>query len=478
MNKLGLAKIACIVLVFCAATARISSAQAFNVLTNFNGTNGEGPGYMSLVQGTDGNFYGTTNLGGANSDGTVFRVTTTGKLTTIYNFCELANCADGANPAAGLVLGTDGFFYGTTQAGGTSVNNNSPGTIFKISPGGVLKTLYSFCAQTDCADGSSPYAPLVQGTDGNFYGTANAGGEFASGTIFKISSAGTFAKLHDFCSVGECVDGTHPYGGLIQATNGAFYGMTSGAPGTVFEMTPAGVLSTIYTFCSRPNCTDGAEPEDGLVQAANGNFYGTTLAGGANTEGTVFELTPAGKLTTLHSFCSLANCVDGESPVAGLIQGSDGNLYGTTVEGGANLFYGSVFEVTPSGVLTTIHSFDNTDGGNPNAGLLQATNGTFYGVTTGGGSTFQGTVFSVSTGLKPFVAPRPASGKVGAKVVLLGTNLTGATAVQFDGTAATFTVNSKSEITTSVPIGAITGKITVTLAHSTVSSDVVFRVKP
>jgi uncharacterized repeat protein (TIGR03803 family) len=478
MNRVGLVKIVCILCVFCVATAMMSSAQTFNVLTNFDGTNGDQPLYTALVQGTDGNFYGTTLIGGANSSGTVFRVTTTGKLTTIYNFCELANCADGASPAAGLVLGTDGFFYGTTTEGGTSVNNSSPGTIFKISPGGVLKTLYSFCAQTDCADGSTPYAPLVQGTDGNFYGTAYAGGEFALGTIFKISPAGTFAKLHDFCSVGECVDGTHPYGGLIQATNGAFYGTTNGAPGTVFEITPAGVLTTIYTFCSQTNCNDGAEPEDGLVQAANGNFYGTTLDGGVNTEGTVFVLAPTGKLTTLYNFCSLANCVDGSSPIAGLIQGSDGNLYGTTLEGGANLFYGSVFEITPSGVLTTLHSFDNTDGGDPNAGLLQATNGTFYGVTSGGGSSFEGTVFSVSTGLKPFVAPRPTSGKVGAKVVLLGTNLTGATAVNFDGTAATFTVNSKSEITTSVPAGSVTGKITVTLPHSTLSSDVVFRVKP
>jgi uncharacterized repeat protein (TIGR03803 family) len=152
MNKLGLAKIVCILSVFCTATAMISSAQTFNVLTNFDGTNGDGPVYMDLVLGTDGNFYGTTPLGGANSGGTVFRVTTTGKLTTIYSSCELANCADGVNPATGLVLGTDGFFYGTTQGGGTSVNNT--GTIFKISPGGVLKTLYSFCAQTDCADGN------------------------------------------------------------------------------------------------------------------------------------------------------------------------------------------------------------------------------------------------------------------------------------------------------------------------------------
>jgi uncharacterized repeat protein (TIGR03803 family) len=414
--------------------------------------------------------------------GTVFRISTAGQLTVIYNFCELANCADGANPLAGLVPGKDGFFYGTTEAGGTSVNNSSPGTIFKISPGGVLTTLYSFCAQTDCADGQAPWAALVQGTDGNFYGTATAGGEFSAGTVFKISPAGVFTKLHDFCSVGACLDGTTPKGGLIQARNRGFYGMTNGAPGihgTVFEITPAGVLTTIYTFCSRKNCADGAEPQEGLLQAADGNFYGTTMAGGANKKGTVFALTPTGKLRTLYSFCSLSSCTDGELPVAGLIQGSDGNFYGTTLQGGVGFRWGTVFEITPSGALTTLHSFDDSDGANPNAGLLQATNGTFYGVTTGGGPIDQwGTVFSLSTGLTPFVAPRPTSGKVGAKVVLLGTNLIGATAVQFDATAATFTVDSKSEITTTVPTGAITGKITVTLGDSTLSSNVDFRVKP
>jgi uncharacterized repeat protein (TIGR03803 family) len=291
-----------------------------------------------------------------------------------------------------------------------------------------------------------------------------------------------FTKLHDFCSIGECVDGSNPYGGLIQATNRGLYGTTRGTSsihGTVFEITPAGVLTTIYTFCSRKNCADGDDPTGGLVQAANGNFYGTAGEGGANAEGSVFALTPTGKFRTLYSFCSLSGCTDGAVPAAGLIQGSDGNLYGTTVQGGADRSNGTVFEITPSGALTTLHSFDDSDGSNPSSGLLQATNGTFYGVTEGGGTLDQsGTAFSLSMGLEPFVTPRPASGKVGAKVVLLGAHLTGATAVQFDGTAATFTVNSNSEITTSVPTGALTGKITVTLGDSTLSSAVDFRVTP
>jgi uncharacterized repeat protein (TIGR03803 family) len=184
--------------VFCAATAMISSAQTFNVLTSFD--DGFTPD-SALVQGTDGSFYGTTTYGGAYFGGTVFRITAAGELTTIYNFCELANCPDGRYPAAGLVPGKDGFFYGMTAAGGTSVNNSSAGTIFKISPGGELTTLYSFCAQTDCADGEVPVDALVQGTDGNFYGTALQGGEFSAARSSKsvqpacLPSCTTFVPL-------------------------------------------------------------------------------------------------------------------------------------------------------------------------------------------------------------------------------------------------------------------------------------------
>jgi len=235
----------------------------------------------------------------------------------------------------------------------------------------------------------------------------------------------------------------------------------------------AQTFTTLHSF----DITDGADPYAGLVQATDGNFYGTTIAGGAHGGGTVFKITPSGTLTTLHSF----DVTDGFALVAGLVQATDGNFYGTTNRGGANAS-GTVFKITPSGTLTTLHSFCSkigcTDGQYPEAALVQDTNGTFYGTTRGGGAHTYGTVFSLSVGLWPFVETQPTSGKVGAAVKILGTNLTGATSVTFNGTSAVFKVVSSSEITATVPAGATTGKVKVVTLHGTLSSNVPFRVLP
>ena len=247
---------------------------------------------------------------------------------------------------------------------------------------------------------------------------------------------------------------------------------------TTTQVAQAQTFTTLHSF----DGTDGANPEAALVQATNGTFYGTTYRGGAYDLGTVFKITPSGKLTTLYSFCSQSGCTDGIGPVAGLIQATNGNLYGTTALGGANS-QGTIFKITPSGALTTLHSFDGADGSETHAGLIQDTNGKFYGTTTFGGdlncnpSYGCGTVFSLSVGLGPFVETLPTSGKVGAAVKILGTNLTGATSVTFNGTAAVFKVVSKSLITTSVPTGATTGTVEVTTPKGTLKSNVVFRVK-
>jgi uncharacterized repeat protein (TIGR03803 family) len=229
------------------------------------------------------------------------------------------------------------------------------------------------------------------------------------------------------------------------------------------------VLTTLHSF----DGTDGSLPYSALVQATNGNFYGTTTDGGAYGLGTVYEITPKGALTTLHNF----DLTDGGDPYAGLVLASNGDFYGTTVDGGAN-GDGTIYEITSSMALTTLHSFDGTDGQSPYAGLVQATNGSFYGATTYGGANGDGTVFSVAVGLGPFVKTVPTAGKVGTAVTILGTNLTGATSVTFNGTAATFTVVSQSEITTTVPAGATSGKVQVTTPKSTLKSNVAFRILP
>jgi len=473
-------RIGCAV-VLLSATAIIAS-QAFTTLVSFNVTDGSLPYYGSLVQGTDGNLYGTTATGGAfgdvNSGGSVFKVTSSGALTTVYSFCAQASCADGETPEGGLALGTDGNFYGTTLNGGA----NGSGTVFKLTPGGTLTTLYSFCSRTNCADGAQPIGGLVQATNGAFYGTTHSGGASNDGTVFKTTTGGTLTTLHSF--VGS--DGANPYAGLIQGTDGNLYGTAFGGGanvnfGTVFKITAGGTLTTLYSFCSQASCADGYEPIGALVQAGNGNFYGTTVFGGTNGNGTVFQITSAGKLSTLHSFAGAPT--EGFSPSGALVQGTNGIFYGTTQGGGANGTYGTLFSITSGGTLTTLYSFCSqtncTDGANPYGGLVQATNGTFYGTTNIDGTNGPyGTVLSLGEGLGDFVETLPTSGKVGAAVIILGTSLTGATSVSFNGTAATFTVVSSTEITTTVPANATTGKVKVTTPRGALSSNARFRVTP
>jgi uncharacterized repeat protein (TIGR03803 family) len=473
MSKLTFCMRACALFVLWATTTVTLPAQTFKSLHSFVNTDGAFP-WDAPVQASDGNFYGTTQNGGntacASGCGTVFKITPNGKLT-MFSF----DGTNGSDPFAGLVQAANGDFYGTTSTGGTgNGGGNCPtncGTIFKITPGGKLTTLHNF----NFTDGLEPLGRLLLATNGNFYGTTQQGGSVGAGTLFKITPSGTLTTLHDFTN-GE--DGGLPIGGLIQATDGNLYGTawTGGTnnDGTVFKMTPSGTLTTLHSF----DMTDGYLPFAGLVQATDGDFYGTTEEGGTKSYGTVFKITAKGKLTTLHSFLG---GTDGDTPISPLIQATDGNFYGTASYDGLHPNFGTVFKITPSGKLTTLHNFDSTDGSYPYAALVQATNGKFYGSTFAGGSSSAcsfgcGTVFSLSVGLGQFVETLPTSGKVGAAVRILGTDLTGATSVTFNGTAATFKVISKSEIKTNVPSGATTGTVEVTTTKNTLKSNVVFRV--
>jgi uncharacterized repeat protein (TIGR03803 family) len=354
------------------------TAQVESVLYSFgSGSDGQIP-IAGLIQGADGNFYGTTLGGGANGNGTVFKITPAGVETVLWSF---SGGSDGQNPAAGLILGTDGNFYGETGNGGA----NGGGTVFKITPAGVETVLWSFGRGSD---GQNPIAGLIQGADGNFYGTTQDGGTNGAGTVFKVTPAGVETVLWSF---GSGSDGQTPQAGLIQGTDGNFYGTTvSGSAngnGMVFKLTPAGVETVLHSFAGG---SDGLNPAAGLILGTDGNFYGTTLNGGTNGDGTVFKITPAGVETVLHSF---AGGSDGWSPQAGLIQGADGNFYGTTLIGGTN-GDGTVFKITPAGVETVLHSFaGGSDGQNPQAGLIQGADGNFYGTTFNGGANGDGTVF-------------------------------------------------------------------------------------
>jgi uncharacterized repeat protein (TIGR03803 family) len=417
-QRLGLPKLACVVFVFCAAMTTSSPAQTLSTLVSFNGTDGKYP--VSVIQGTDGNFYGLTFVGGAYGGcsegcGTVFQITPAGSLTTLHSF----NGSDGALPLGSLVQATDGDFYGTTLSGGAY----GYGTVFKSTAGGTLTTLHSFCDPAYCAEGYSPSAGLIQATDGNFYGTTKYGGTYGVGTVFEITPQGTLTTLHSF----DGTDGDAPISALVQGADGNFYGTTNSggannAPtctdgdlvgcGTLFKMTATGTLTTLYNFCSQTNCTDGAQPFAGLIQGTDGNFYGTTYGGGAFDNcfgsgcGTVFKLIQ-GTLTTLYSF---KGTPDGALPLAGLAQGTDGNFYGTTAEAGAHS-WGTVFKITSSGTETTLYSFCSqancADGSYSIAGLIQGTDGSFYGTTYGEPTNNDGTVFRIAPTAIQFVAVTP-----------------------------------------------------------------------
>ncbi len=397
----------------------------------YGGNDGVGP-EAGLVQGNDGNFYGTTVYGGTNGKGTVFKITTSGALTTLYTFGTVTNAEgeslDGVNPRAALVEGSDGYFYGTTAGGGT----NSAGTVFKISPSGTLTPLVSVTG--------SPTA-LVEGNDGYFYGTTVAGGLYECGSVFKMSTNGVLTALYSFGTIhdnfGDAFDGAGP-SPLVQGSDGYFYGTTSSGgangyaagtfgDGTVFKISTNGVLTTLYSFGAVQgpfgDLLDGEFPggedgyEGGLVQGNDGYFYGTTYEGGTNGAsggldqgyGTVFKISTNGTLARLYSF---QGDHDGGFPGAGLVQGSDGCFYGTTPRGGTNGDNGTVFKISTNGVLTSLYSFGGIkgsyffygynfiiplDGAYPNAALVQRSDGFFYGTTGGGGTYSDGTVFKIST---------------------------------------------------------------------------------
>jgi uncharacterized repeat protein (TIGR03803 family) len=360
------------------------SAQTVTTLHSFNGADGRSP-EATLVQGSDGNFYGTTALGGAHAKGTVFRIDAAGNLTTLHSFSGFPG--DGALPVAGLVQGADGNFYGTTASGGAFFQ----GTIFRMNSSGTITLLHSF--NSFLGEGAVPVAGLVEGSDGNFYGTTVLGGEHFRGTVFKIDATGTLITLHSFS--GSPSEGANPVAALVQGSDGNFYGTTpSGGEhfqGVVFRISQGGVHTVLHSFSGYPG--EGAVPFAALVQGNNGNFYGTTAIGGAHFKGTVFNIDPAGSLTTLHSFSGSPG--EGANPVAGLAQGGDGNFYGTTALGGAHS-RGTVFNIDAVGNLTTLHSFigSPSEGALPFGGLVQGSDGNFYSTTALGGAHGAGTVFT------------------------------------------------------------------------------------
>jgi len=392
------------------------------VYTFTGGTDGQNP--TDLVPYTDGNFYGSAT-------NTLFKVTPAGAFTTLYTFCP--SCPTSPPDAAGLVVGSDGNFYGLTAAA-----DSMGATFFKMTSAGVFTSLNSSVPGNPAdslyeGDGSK----LVLGTDGNFYGANSGIG--TSGSVFKIAPDGTFTTLYTFSATGGTnetnSDGANPYGRLTQGSDGNFYGTTrlGGAygSGTVFQITPAGVLTSLYSFGAIGTAAgtpgqnlDGLFPVAGLIQGTDGNFYGGTTSGGQNGIGTLFKISAAGALTALHQFSnatagtltlsinpttitlgqsatltwtSSGGQSEGGGPLHSLTFGQDGNLYGFGGEVASAT--DTVFQLTPEGLFTTVvpASTNNANGGDPNS-LFQTSDGSFYGTTRYGndnGPTPDGTVFKM-----------------------------------------------------------------------------------
>lgn len=457
------------ILLACGTMPSTLCAQTFTTLHSFDGIDGASP-QGALLQATDGLFYGTTRYGGTDGLGTVFKMSTSGALTSIASF----NFPRGVLPTSPLIQGTDDSFYGTAGFGGGA---HDGAIIFKITQSGLFSTLHTI------ANGPEPIpmAGLVRGTDGNFYGTTSYGPHFG-GNVFKISSSGDFRVLHAFHSGAN--DGSNPYAELIQATDGNFYGTTAAGgqanEGTVFRITPGGRLTILHSFCAGGfPCFDGGNVHSALVQGSDGDLYGTAAgATGYSCDpnvgegcGTIYKISLAGDFTTLHVFSG----ADGQLPLAGMILGTDGNFYGVTDLGGSAKV-GTLFSITPSGSFTTLYNFNY--GGNPIAGLVQGTDGMFYGTTALFGLNSDGTAFSFSVGLSEFIKTLPTAGKVGIDVAVLGTDLTGATSVTFNGVPATYSVASPSLIKAVLPPGATSGPVQVSTPGGTLTSNVSFQVLP
>lgn len=469
----------------------ITPGGTLTTISVFGGSFGAVP-YAGLILATNGNFYGTAEDGGSNGDGTVFEINSSGAMTTLHEF----DATDGAEPIGRLLQAANGTFYGTTQFNGT----DGYGTVFSMTSSGTVTTLHNF---TGGPDGAYPYGGVIQGTDGNFYGTTQYGG-VGYGVVYKITPAGTLTTLYSFQF--NDPNGGNPRGELVQGANGDFYGTTysygANESGTIYKITSTGTLTLVYPFCSQTSCTDGGLPFAGLILGSDGNFYGTTQSGGINGgNGTVFEITPTGTYTNLYSFTGSSG---GSFPEGALAQDTNGTFFGTTVSGGTGAT-GTVFSLSTGlkafarlaatagkegakvGILgqgfakSSLVKFGGTEATTvvrSGTTSLTATvpSGALTGsvtVTTGKTILTSSQTFKVTPALTSFTPP---SGPVGTSVTISGTGLMQATKVTFNKISASFTVVSDSEVTATVPTGGTTGKIAITTKGGSATSTTSFTV--
>ena len=442
-----------------------AQAQTVSAIYDFIGSSSSQNPQGVIAQGRDGDYYGMTS---GPEPGTIYKVSGSGTFTLLHSMVY----SDGQT-CNGFVLGTDGNFYGTCFNGGN--NANSTGTFFQLTPAGTLTVLHNFDGVfSGTTDGCYPDGVPVQASDGNFYGTARGCGANIGGMAYKITTAGAFTAIHAFN--GGATDAQAPQGALIQGSDGNLWGTSyqggTTESGAVFKMTTAGKVTVVHLFEACGLGTTGCNPSAGLVQGTDGNYYGTALSGGTNNQGVVFKVTPGGAYTVLHNFSETVD--NGGYPELPLTLGTDGNFYGIASGCfGGGCSNADIFKITSKGVFTDLYNFPNLGGNNnsiPETPLLLGTDGTFYS-TTYEGTDDAGSVFTLVDGQKAFASLVVTSGTVGSQIGILGQGFSSSSVVKFNGVAATkVTLTGTTFLTATVPAGASNGFVTITTGATTLTS--------
>jgi uncharacterized repeat protein (TIGR03803 family) len=504
-----------------------AQAQQFDVFYSFQQSATE-PGSPSgvVAQGIDGNLYGYSDYGGSNSScqvkkgcGTIYRITpcqgcTPAAPIVLYSFGSYDNCG------WGLTLGSDNNFYGACQTGGA----NGYGYVYQFIPNGTgpgtFFDIHDFCGQANCSDGAITTARPIEGRDGNYYLVTIAGGNPNCTNVIAANGCGTVFQLIYTAQQGVQWKGNvlyafspdnnlvNPSGVLTLGNNGNFYGTAQGATynqqtfpicppncGAVYEISTAGKLTVLHTFQGQ-DYDDGATPTHGVILGTDGSFYGTTAQGGKYGLGFVYKLTPDSELTMLPKsplspFDYSFTTTDAEYGLPrALAQGSDGNIYGDARDCSQNgqdscqyyLGYGGIFEITPEGMFGPwVVEFDGTNGQNPDS-KVSDTSGVIYGVTGLGGKYNNGVMYSITLNdveQPQFCRPQVLAGQVNSTAIgILGQGFSSSSKVYFGGVPAAITSVTPTYITATIPTGARTGLVTVTTGSTTLSSLQTFYVLP